>query len=288
MDQPVLDGMPRRLFSCTPTRLNTWLDCPRRYRMTYLDRPAPPKGAPWAHNSLGASLHNALAAWWALPRERRTPSAAAELLEAGWLTDGYRDDEQAQLWLGRAVDMVLRYVATLDPDDEPRGVERTVATRTARLAVSGRVDRIDERDGELVVVDYKSGRRPPTTDDVRGSLALALYVLAVRQTLRADCRRVELHHLPSGEVVAWDHTEESLARHLRRAESLGAEAAEADERFRAGLAADDLDAVFPPRPSTLCGWCDYARHCEQGRAVSGIKESWAALESVGPVGDGEE
>lgn len=288
MDQPVLDGMPQRLFSCTPTRLNTWLDCPRRYRMTYLDRPAPPKGAPWAHNSLGASLHNALAAWWALPRERRTPSAAAELLEAGWLTDGYRDDEQARLWLGRAVDMVLRYVATLDPDDEPRGVERTVATRTARLAVSGRVDRIDERDGELVVVDYKSGRRPPTTDDVRGSLALALYVLAVRQTLRADCRRVELHHLPSGEVVAWDHTEESLARHLRRAESLGAEAAEADERFRAGLAADDLDAVFPPRPSTLCGWCDYARHCEQGRAVSGIKESWAALESVGPVGDGEE
>ncbi len=288
MDQPVLDGMPQRLFSCTPTRLNTWLDCPRRYRMTYLDRPAPPKGAPWAHNSLGASLHNALAAWWALPRERRTPSAAAELLEAGWLTDGYRDDEQAQLWVGRAVDMVLRYVATLDPDDEPRGVERTVATRTARLAVSGRVDRIDERDGELVVVDYKSGRRPPTTDDVRGSLALALYVLAVRQTLRADCRRVELHHLPSGEVVAWDHTEESLARHLRRAESLGAEAAEADERFRAGLAADDLDAVFPPRPSTLCGWCDYARHCEQGRAVSGIKESWAALESVGPVGDGEE
>lgn len=288
MDQPVLDGMPQRLFSCTPTRLNTWLDCPRRYRMTYLDRPAPPKGAPWAHNSLGASLHNALAAWWALPRERRTPSAAAELLEAGWLTDGYRDDEQARLWLGRAVDMVLRYVATLDPDDEPRGVERTVATRTARLAVSGRVDRIDERDGELVVVDYKSGRRPPTTDDVRGSLALALYVLAVRQTLRADCRRVELHHLPSGEVVAWDHTEESLARHLRRAESLGAEAAEADERFRAGLAADDLDAVFPPRPSTLCGWCDYARHCEQGRAVSGIKESWAALEAAGPVGDGEE
>ena len=53
--------MPRRLYACTPTRLSTWLDCPRRYRMTYLDRPPPPKGAPWAHNSLGASVHNALA-----------------------------------------------------------------------------------------------------------------------------------------------------------------------------------------------------------------------------------
>lgn len=286
MDQPDqlgLEGMPQRLFSCTPTRLNTWLDCPRRYRMTYLDRPAPPKGAPWAHNSLGASLHNALAAWWSLPRERRTPAAAGELLAAGWLTDGYRDDAQSQHWLRRATDMVVGYASTLDPDDEPRGVERTVATRTARLAVSGRVDRIDERDDELVVVDYKSGRRPPTTDDVRGSLALALYALAVRQTLRADCHRVELHHLPSGEVVGWDHTEESLARHLGRAESIGGEAAAADARFREGLTADERDEVFPPRPSALCGWCDYARHCEQGRAVSEIKESWAALDAAGPV-----
>ncbi len=55
------EGMPRRLYPCTPTRLTTWLDCPRRYRMTYLDRPPPPKGAPWAHNSVGASVHNALA-----------------------------------------------------------------------------------------------------------------------------------------------------------------------------------------------------------------------------------
>ena len=57
------EGMPRRLYACTPTRLSTWLECPRRYRMSYLDRPPPGKGPPWAHNSLGASVHNALAGW---------------------------------------------------------------------------------------------------------------------------------------------------------------------------------------------------------------------------------
>ncbi|HEX7189439.1 MAG TPA: hypothetical protein VF423_14560 [Actinomycetes bacterium] len=25
-----LEGLPPRLFTCTPTRLTTWLDCPRR------------------------------------------------------------------------------------------------------------------------------------------------------------------------------------------------------------------------------------------------------------------
>ena len=40
--QGTLAGMPSKLFRATPTRLTTWLDCPRRYRFTYLDRPGMP------------------------------------------------------------------------------------------------------------------------------------------------------------------------------------------------------------------------------------------------------
>jgi len=50
--------------------------------MSYLDRPAPPKGPPWAHNSVGASVHNALAGWWRLPLPRRTVAAAGALAVA--------------------------------------------------------------------------------------------------------------------------------------------------------------------------------------------------------------
>ena len=95
-DQLPLEGMPRRLYSCTPTRLTSWLDCPRRYRFGYLDRPTPPKGPPWAHNSLGSSVHNALRSWWDLPLRRRTPEAAGTLVETGWLTEGYRDGYQGR------------------------------------------------------------------------------------------------------------------------------------------------------------------------------------------------
>ncbi|MDP9239169.1 MAG: PD-(D/E)XK nuclease family protein, partial [Actinomycetota bacterium] len=98
MTQLGLAGMPRRLLSCTPTRVATYEDCPRRYRMTYLDRPAPAKGPPWAHNSLGVSVHNALRLWWELPVARRTPAAVGARLEAAWLTAGYRDDAQSDEW----------------------------------------------------------------------------------------------------------------------------------------------------------------------------------------------
>ncbi len=52
--------------------------------------------------------------------------------------------------------------------------------------------------GELVVVDYKTGRHVLTVDDARTSLALALYALAAERVMRRPCRRVELHHLPTG------------------------------------------------------------------------------------------
>jgi RecB family exonuclease len=281
VDQLGFEGMPRRLYACTPSRIAAWLDCPRRYRMTYLDRPPPPKGPPWAHNSLGATIHNALAGWWRLPRRRRTPAAAGALVSSGWIADGYRDDEQSTIWRTRATDMVERYAATLDPDDEPIGVERTVATKTDMLTLSGRIDRLDVRpsaDGtELVVVDYKTGRHVPTSDDARGSLALAVYAAAAGRTLRRLCRRVELHHLPTATVAAYEHTEQSLARQLGRVELAAAESRQADAIYRAVPDPLMRDDVFPARPGPVCSWCDFRRHCPEGRAAAPERRSWDGL-----------
>ncbi|MGZ4610136.1 MAG: RecB family exonuclease [Actinomycetes bacterium] len=280
-EQLGLPGMPQRLFTCTPTRLTTWLDCPRRYRFTYLDRPPPPKGPPWAHNSLGSSVHLALAGWHRLDARERSVEAAGRLLEHVWLKEGFRDDEQSAVWRSRAREMVMRYVDALDPGEEPLGIERTVGMRTDSLAVSGRIDRLDQRQGAdgdvLVVVDYKTGRRELTAYDARSSLALALYALAAGRTFRRPCLRVELHHVPSGEVLAQEHTLESLQRHLARAEAIGAEAGAADAAYRAGLSDDEADALFPPQVSSSCRYCDFVRSCPQGFAAHQPASSWAAV-----------
>jgi RecB family exonuclease len=267
-----LEGMPTRLFTCTPSRLTTWLDCPRRYRMTYLDRPAPLKGPPWAHNTVGSAVHLALSRWWSEPVDRRTPATARALVERAWSDDGVESPAQSTRYRTYAADIVARYVATLDPLDEPVGVERTVASRTGALAISGRVDR---RGDELVVVDYKTGRSVLTVDDARGSLALALYALACERTLRRACRSVELHHLPTGRVARFDHTEESLARHLSRAEAIGAEAVAAAQALRDG---GDPDELFPARTSSVCGWCDFVRGCPEGMTAAGSpRRPWDGL-----------
>src|ERR1700728_4246537 len=284
------EGMPKRLYACTPTRLGTWLDCPRRYRMTYLDRPPPAKGPPWAHNSLGASVHNALAGWWRMPRAGGTVAVAGALLDQGWMGEGFADSLQSARYRHWARGLVEAYVTGLDPASEPVGVERTVATRTDLIAVA----------------------------DARTSLPLALYALAAERVMRRPCRRVELHHLPTGRVLAWEHTDESLARQLRRAEDIAAECAAADEQFRAEKDGGQAPAVTdggqapaladsgqapalaeggrppaladasPPRPGSWCGWCDYRACCPEGSAASEPRRPWDALstEVAGPPRDG--
>jgi RecB family exonuclease len=267
------EGMPEPLFVCTPSKLAAYEDCPRRYRFTYIDRPTPPKGPPWAHNSLGASVHTALRNWFGTPLDRRRPEALHSLLRGTWVREGYRDEPQEREVFDRALRWLEAYVDTLDPADEPLGVERTVAAKTSVLALNGRADRIDGRDGEAVIVDYKTGRTGLNPDDARGSQALALYAYAAARTFRRRCVRVELHHLPTGTIAAHDHTEESLARHLGRAEATARDIIAAEKAVAAG---GDPDQAFPVQPGALCSWCDFRRVCPAG-ADAPVKTPWEAL-----------
>ena len=141
------------------------------------------------------------------------------------------------------------------------------------IVAEGRVDRIDRRGDELVVVDYKTGRAP-TAEDARESRALAIYALGVERTLRRRCVEVELHHLPSGQVTGWRHDRASLAGHVAAAERSAAALAAAADDLEAGA---DPEARFPARPAPRCGSCDVRRHCAEGRAAAPESEPWAQL-----------
>ena len=269
-----MDFETTRLVRVTPARLATWSDCPRRYRLTYLDRPAPPRSGARAASTLGAVVHLALRALFDLPPTRRTRDAVAALVDANWSSEGFRDAAQAAHYRERARGWVADYAADLDPDADPVGREQWVSVSTERIVAEGRVDRIDRRGDELVIVDYKTGRHVPTDADAADSPALALYAMATERTLRRTCRQVELHHLPTGGVHAFRHDRQTLDAHLARAESGATELAAAADDLAAGA---DPQARFPARPAPRCGSCDVRRHCPEGRAAAPEAVPWAQL-----------
>ena len=267
-----LDFEAPRLVRVTPARLGTWDDCPRRYRLTYLDRPAPVRSGGRAASTLGAVVHLALRSLFALPPARRTPEAAARLVDRHWNSEGFRDAEQAHHYRERARGWLAEYAEGAGEVDAV-GLEQWVSVAVGGIVAEGRVDRIDRRGDELVVVDYKTGR-PSTAEDARESRALALYALGAERTLRRRCVEVELHHLPSGHVAGWRHDRETLAAHVAAAERSAAALAVAAEDLAAGA---DPEARFPARPAPRCGSCDVRRHCPEGRAAAPESEPWAQL-----------
>ena len=263
------------LYPISPTKVGTWLDCPRRFRLQYVEKVR--VSSQWAHLSMGNAVHDTLRDWWDVPPAERTRERLATLLAERWRPQGFRDDDQSAQWRSNALSMIWHYLQQLEPGFAPVSCERTLAARTAGQAISGRIDRLDADPDDpdaLVVVDYKTGRRVPGDDDVRGSLALALYAMCVQQTLRRPCTRVELHHIPSGVRVGRELSAESLDRQRRRVEQIGAEMAAAESAWRAD---GDDDAHFPANPGPLCAWCDFRAHCPEGSAAAPAKTAWAGL-----------
>lgn len=263
------------LHRVTPARLATWSDCPRRFRMLYLDRPAPPRGGAWAHTTLGAVVHLALRSLFELVPSRRSADLAAALVDRNWSDEGFRDAAQSAEYRARARDWVAAIATGPDGASEPVALERRVSEPVGTMLVEGRIDRVDVRDGESVIVDYKTGREP-TPERARDSQALALYALAAGPALRRPCRRVELHHVPTGEVAAWEHDDASLRGHRERAEHTAAEVNAASAALGAG---GDPDALFPPVTGPHCGTCTMRRNCADGRAAAVEPPSWALLPS---------
>lgn len=286
--QQQLDGMPRRLVTVTASRVDAWLSCPRRYRFAYVDRPRPPRGPVFAHQTLGAAIHEALLHHFGdhEPADR-SPALAADLVRQAWpepggaAAAGFRDRAQAERWREVAAGWVADYAAAAPADLRPRAVERVVSLATAEARFEGRLDRLDVRGETAVVVDYKTGRQPPTADDARFSAALALYAAGAERVLRVTCSRVELHHLPTGTIVGADSDPVTRQRHLDR---MAAAAAEGEAAVAQLASAADggqpdpavADELFPARPGPLCGWCDYRAACGEGQTIAPV-QPWAGL-----------
>ena len=273
--------MAQPLYSASPSKLLAWLDCPRRYRMQYLQRPRPASRPPRAHMSVGVATHNALRDFWDLTPVERTPAAVERLVRQSWIDVGFRDSEQSAQWRVRTTNRVTEYLRGIDRQRQPLGVERTVSLHTAALVVTGRLDRLDDRDGELVVVDYKTGRARLSDDDARTSLPLALYAVAVAAMFGRRCERVELHELSTGSVLSHVHTSQSLQRKVAEAESIALDLRKADADY-AELGVES--PRFEPRVGPMCMGCDFRAHCPAGQLVGPEKSDWAGLETESSAG----
>jgi RecB family exonuclease len=236
----------------SPTRIELYLFCPRAYHFYYEE------GLRWggmnAGLAFGGNLHRTLQSFH--DRGARQSVSLDELLAQlrdGWSGAGFASAEEAAAHLSAGEAVLTQYYHSV-PEQERETVwtEKTVQHRYDEFVLFGKIDRLDRRaDGALEVVDYKSGRRTVTEDDVRNSLALTIYQLLIARTN------------PGVEVYAGIlclRTSEHAA--IRRSED---ELAEAEQEIIRTVRMILADQVKAAAPGTQCRNCQYPRICPPGR-----------------------
>lgn len=247
------------------SRLRRFGQCPLSYKLHYVDRL--PAGSS-AESDLGRVLHRALED---LVRDhvrtgRKGPldvAIAAASYQRLWSESRLSDPAV----FGEGLALVKRWAARegiVDPE-AVLGIECEFELEIAGVRFVGALDRADRIAPDAVRIrDYKSGRIPPSRQEVDESLQLAIYDLVAAQ-LWPWAKRVEvgLDLLRHDRVVWTERTEAQREATWRYVLAMV-------ERIET---AED----YPARLGTLCTHCDQRTHCPAyGDALSGRPRPGAA------------
>jgi RecB family exonuclease len=241
---------PKKL-TLSPTRLGDYMRCPRFYWFLYHKKY---RRRPHGALSLGATLHRGLDLAHAPVR----PSLDELLAEyqKGWSGAGFSspEEEAEQFAAGRA--MLQKYLEEAPaPEEAPATLLREKMLKMDRgfYVLRGRVDRLDEwPDGTLDIVDYKSGRREVTEEQVRADVGLMVYETLVRNVFPERPVRVAIHALRPNQRLTIARTQGEAAAVAALIDDVAAKIA-AEAAWK-GVSQPDS-----------CLGCDFERYCPDWR-----------------------
>jgi putative RecB family exonuclease len=243
--------------SLSPSRVEKFLSCPLAFRFATLEKlPEHPS----IHTSRGSLVHRALQLAYARPAAERTPEAFGASLDIA--TREFRalpdivelglDAEQQATLDDECRRLVERALEIEDPTAvRAIGLELRLAASVGDLELRGVIDRLDLRDdGELVVVDYKTGRAPSVSWEQRSLAGVQFYAFLCEQVLGRRPAAVRLVYLSSGEIIEARPSAQSTRFVTTRANAVR-------EAVELAVRTDD----FRPQPSAHCASCSFQRWC---------------------------
>jgi putative RecB family exonuclease len=253
---------PRRRPALSPSRAGDFKQCPLLYRFRAIDRlPERPSRA----QVRGTLVHAVLERLFELPAEQRVPERARDLVEPTWaelcarepelagqLFDG-PEDPSFEEWLASAGPLLDAYFGLEDPRWlEPAARELLVENELdSGLLLRGYIDRLDAApDGQLRVVDYKTGAAPRVVAEARALFQMKFYALALLHQRGVVPTQLRLLYLADGESLTYRPDEAELRRFERTLDAIWTAI------LRAGR-----DGDFRPSPSRMCEWCSHRALC---------------------------
>tara|TARA_B100000579_G_scaffold245577_1_gene201649 strand:+ start:2762 stop:3736 length:975 start_codon:yes stop_codon:yes gene_type:complete len=191
----------------SPSRASQFKTCPQQFKFANVDKLKEPTNEVQAK---GTAVHQALEDLFELPKEDRDTEKLHNLFRAAW-TKVRRTDEHHNLfssvdeereWGVDGLKLLNNYMSMEDPKSfDPLERERWVRGTIEDLNLRGILDRMDRnQNGELIIVDYKSGKAPAEKYKEPRFFALKLYALLIRDELGITPTELKLIYLKNSTI----------------------------------------------------------------------------------------
>jgi DNA helicase II / ATP-dependent DNA helicase PcrA len=234
------------------TQLAAFKTCPLQYKFAHVLK-VPVMGK-WTF-SYGKTMHNTLQRFFTLWLERsggpqEVPVSLDEMMDAYavcWLDDWFVNDRQREEYREQGRKSLRGYYKTIETNvPSPLSIEQGFTLKIGDVVLKGQIDRMDEFDGGVEIIDYKTGN--PKTKLAKGDKEqLLLYQLAARDVLGLEPKKLTFHYLKDNSSVSFLGTDDEL---LSLQESIV-------ERVN-GIRSSEFAAT----PGFHCKFCDFADICE--------------------------
>lgn len=209
--------------------------------------------------SFGKSMHNALQAFMeqiianeALQIERSPNlpplSTLLDLYHKNWIDEWYENETQKQEYFDDGERIMKEYYTIMKQNPpRPKYLEKGFTLKVDDVLVKGRIDRIDDVEGGIEVIDYKTGE-PKTKLDWDDRRQLVLYAIAAEESFvpALIVKKLTYHYLKDNSTVSFEPTDKDK-------EKLKLQIRESMEKIRT--------SDFQATPGPQCHYCDFKDIC---------------------------
>ena len=254
---------PPKLFSFT--QLAAFNACPLQYKFAHVLKV--PVVGKWTF-SFGKTMHNTLdkffSAWLVRTgsvqtnlfekctqrKETELPVSFEELMNyytECWQDDWYEDDSAREKYRSNGRESLRAFYRELEAlKPKPLFIEQDFTVKFGDVVVKGRIDRIDEFEDGVEIIDYKTGT-PKKELSKEDKEQLLLYQLAAKQSLGLNPKLLTYYYLTDNSRVSFIGSSDELL--------------DIEDKIISSAKAI-AESRFQPSPGFQCRFCDFASICE--------------------------
>ena len=241
----------------SPSRASQFKACPKQFKFTNVDKISEPTTAAQAK---GTTVHKALEELFNLPQSERTTERLHNIFRNTWTkvrkNDNYyklfKSVEEERDWGVDGLKLLSNYMKIEDPKlFNPLEKEKWVKASFDDLDLRGVLDRMDRNsNGEIVIIDYKSGESPEDEKKLPRFFALKLYALLIKNEFDETPSELKIIYLKNSTIHSIKIDDEEL-------EKVKVEILKIWQNIKVAFKENN----FPAIENTLCDWCYYKPIC---------------------------